>query len=67
MKKLIEICVEIKKTTQGAVLVDDGDDEKWIPRSLIEHDDALCWTDDAIGEIIEIEIPEWFAEKEGFI
>lgn len=37
-----------------------GEDQWWVPKSLIESTD--CYR---IGEEGYVEVPEWFAEKEG--
>jgi hypothetical protein len=59
----IELSVEIKRTTEMAVLVDDGDSDLWIPRSLIEED----LEDAETGDIVVITVPAWFAEREGLV
>lgn len=58
MGNTVEIAVEIKHVTDRAVLVFDGDNEFWVPRSLIEDFDP---NDNVIN------VQEWFAEKEGMI
>ena len=60
----VEISVEYRHQTKKAILVSDGDDEVWIPKSLISD-----WSDDdpEQGDVIVISIPEWFATKEGLV
>jgi hypothetical protein len=49
--------VEIRKLTEEAALVYDGDKEVWIPLSLIlDHEDEL-----EEGVELKIEVPEWKA------
>jgi hypothetical protein len=52
--------VTIKKETELAILVetDDGD-EHWIPKSVVDGLDL------SEGDSGEIEVQDWFAEKEG--
>lgn len=53
--------VEVKKVTEKACLIDTGDEEIWIPLSVIEEN----------GEEIEegysgpLYIAKWFCDKEG--
>jgi hypothetical protein len=66
MTKLVEIAIEYRSQTDRAVQFQTGFGEKWIPKSLIED-----WDHDAeLSDLVEletIEIPEWFAVKEGII
>ena len=58
----IEICLEIKKETEKAFLVTDGDVEEWLPKSQIELDQ-----NGGEGDTVIITMPEWMAEKKEFI
>jgi len=58
----VEITVDIIRRSKGAVYVDDGDVQDWIPRSLIEEE---IEDDEVFG--VEISIPEWVAIEKGFI
>lgn len=50
--------------TELAVLFDCGDEEPvWIPRSVLEND----WYSDPGCGPGEVEIPLWFAEKNGLV
>lgn len=51
---------KIKRATDLAVLAEIGGSEYWIPRSVIEDGDDL---DE--GDFGEINVAEWFAQKEG--
>ena len=57
-----EISYEYVHQTDEAVLISDGDDEYWIPKSCIENINDV---DLKLGETINIE--EWFAIKIGLI
>ena len=62
----VELSVEYLHHTEKAVLVKDGDNEIWIPKSLIS-DDAPDFDDLERHEAVEIPVAEWFAEEEGLI
>lgn len=59
-----EVAVEFVHQTDSAVLVKDGDSKVWIPKSLIEEE-----VDEALeeGNMVELSVKEWFAEKQGMI
>ena len=48
--------------TDRAVLFNDGTRQEWIPISQIEDPDRF-----AIGETIDLLLPEWLAKEKGFI
>jgi len=50
---------EITRATDAAVLVDLGDREVWIPRSVCLEGDALD-----VGDT-DLIVADWFIEKEG--
>lgn len=52
---------EITRTTNAAVLVDFGDREVWIPRSVCLEGDALEEGD------TDLNVADWFLEKEGLL
>jgi len=58
----VELDVEVITETESAMLVIiDGDEETWIPKSMIKE------TDERKGVITSIFIPEWWALEKGFI
>ncbi len=62
----VKVDVEIKRNrpNEDAVLVSDGDQDVWIPRSQIkdQEDDDL-----EEGEDTSIWIPEWLAINKGLV
>lgn len=54
MKNPVEIFVEIKRSTEMAVLVSDGVNEFWLPKSQIEIEHRK-------DRHAEITLPEWLA------
>jgi len=60
----ITVSVEFITHTAGAVLVKDGDEEAWIPKSKIENDED-DWDSLKLGDILDLDIPEWLAEDKG--
>jgi hypothetical protein len=61
----VEISVEVVATTPNAVLVNDGDNEVWIPNSQI-HDDSEIFVGSAYVKGW-LRIPEWLATKKGLV
>jgi len=56
--------VVIVAITDRAVLINDGTSETWVPKSLIDEDDV----DDLVqGSYQEINVQDWFLEKEGIL
>lgn len=53
----------VVKETSAAILLETDDGKTWIPKIMVV-DPADTWEE---GEEVEIEVPEWFAEKEGLI
>ena len=51
--RLVDIAAELRHETLKAYLIFDGDQEVWVPKSLVEHNE-----DD--GTFI---MPEWLAKK----
>ena len=69
----VEVCVELLRQTDLAILVNDGDRDVWIPKSVIK-DPPITYLEDIIQRAAlrappseNITIPEWFAIKEEFI
>jgi hypothetical protein len=58
------ISVEVKTETEQALCVDHGlGSDTWVPKSQV-----MDYSDDyKIGDVIEIEIPEWLALKKGML
>lgn len=63
-KEYVEISCEVRIKTDKAILINDGANEAWIPRSQIEDPDP---EDMQIGETIILLIPEWIAKEKGLI
>lgn len=61
-QELIELSLDLVKKSDGALLVSDGDNEAWLPKSLIEYDE-----EPERGRSIDIELPEWLAIEKGLI
>ena len=70
----IEVCVDLIRQTDLAILCNDGDREVWIPKSIIK-DPPVMYLEESIQSAYlsgkrpsaTITIMEWFAIKEGFI
>jgi hypothetical protein len=60
MAEAVEVCGEIIKETDDAVLFTDGDIEVWIPKSVIEERQGP-------DEDVELELPEWFAIRNDLV
>lgn len=58
--KHVEIDVETKYETDAAVLFNDGDEDFWIPKSVMEN-----WSD--IGDVGTATVEEWFAIKKELV
>lgn len=58
---LIEIAVDVVAETQKAMLVNDGKQDVWIPRSQIKD---YC---EEKGKVTSIFITEWLATEKGLI
>lgn len=57
-----EFSVKLVHETEEAVLIDDGDNEIWLPKSQL--DDFDSWTYEK-GDKITIYLADWLAEKRG--
>lgn len=58
-----EVYVEVEKETDKAILVNDGEDTYWIPKSQIDEESEVHHEGDE-GLLV---IPEWLAEDKGMI
>lgn len=58
---LVEISCEKKAETEAALLINDGTEEVWIPKSQIEE------IEDEDKEVMTIYIPEWLATENNLI
>lgn len=58
----------MKATTESALLLSDGTNEGWCPRSLLEdHEDADITRDADKGDEGTAFIPQWKAEELEFV
>jgi hypothetical protein len=60
-KATVEFYAEIKFETQAALLLSDGDNEFWIPKSQIVEKEKVK------GHDYRFEIPEWLAREKEII
>ena len=56
-----EMTVDVRHETDMAFLVFDGDDEIWIPKSMIVESDEIAPGDNTVI----ISVTGWWAEKQG--
>ena len=59
--EIVEIIGTVKAITDAAILVDDGDNDIWLPLSQIKIDKGEYMK----GDDLVIEIPEWLAFEKG--
>ena len=59
----ITLDLEIRRETELAILVTDGEKTAWLAKKLIGYDDREIGT----GNTTEIILPEWLAEEKGLI
>jgi len=59
--EFVVLDVETVTETDMAVLFNDGDQEFWVPKSLIDGE----WPD--AGDTGSVMVQEWFAVKEGLV
>ena len=62
MEEWVELLLEIKAETGKALLVSDGGQNVWLPKSQIEYTEQ-----GGKGDEIVFEIPEWLALEKGLI
>lgn len=58
----VEITAEVKRETDDAFLLSDGDTKEWFPKSELDHS-----PDPQVGDVIAFEMPEWLAIEKGFV
>lgn len=58
----VELTLQKEAETEKAILVSDGINKGWIPKSQLEDD-----LEDLAGGFIQIIIPEWLAIDKGFV
>ena len=64
--KFITVSVEFEHQTAKALLINDGDESCWIPKSVIE--DGFDFNKDyQKEEILHLKLPEWIAKKNNLI
>ncbi len=61
-EETVEICMEVFRETDNAVLLSDGGEPVWLPKSLIEGDAGY-----ECGDTCDIIMPIWLAEKNGLV
>ncbi|MBT7630983.1 MAG: hypothetical protein HN597_14960 [Desulfobacula sp.] len=61
-QKKVDIYLEIKRETDKAFLVTDGESSQWLPKSQIK----ITRQGDP-GETVLFTIPEWLAIERGFV
>lgn len=61
MSEPVDFCGEIIAETENAILVGDGENNVWIPRSLIIEQNHVREND------YEFLIPEWLAIDRGIV
>ena len=52
--------------SKRALLCTHENEDAWIPLSMI-HNDSEIWSIDQLGETGVLAIPEWLAEKKGWL
>lgn len=67
MTEYEEIDLEVIHPTQDAILLSDGEGEKWIPWSTVKPDHSMRWYDYKKGSSHTFEIATWKLEDVGFI
>ena len=63
MTEIIEIACTVDWETDKALLINDGTQKEWLPRSLLEDHTE----DKKTGKITSVWVPYWWAKKNGFI
>lgn len=59
--ELVEVFGVIKKDRENAILLDDGEYQAWLPKSLIEIDD------DDSEDVVTVTLPEWLAIEKDLV
>jgi len=58
-----ELFCSVKGQTENALLVNDGDRDVWVPKSLMTTDQRAEIEYMNAGDSFELSIPEWFADQ----
>jgi len=66
MPKMVQVDVQVKAVTDAALLVTDGTDETWVPRSQV-GDGGTVTAEAERGDEGTIEIPKWLALRGNFV
>jgi len=67
MTKPVELCLEIERETDAALLLTDGTKEsQWVPKSQLDCENYKI-NDLTAGDTEVFWMPEWLATKKGFI
>jgi len=61
-----EVEVEVLIVKEGALYVTDGDNEGWVPKSLID-DDGDITAESSVGDEGTLILPQWKAEELEFV
>lgn len=59
----VEFCGEIKRETDKAFMVFDGQNEIWMPKSMIQSKRQIGYN----RSDFVFEIPEWLAKEKGIV
>ena len=66
-KKYMLVKFIFKAASSKAIMVEDGENQMWIPRSQIKDGDEIWATTHVEGREYEFEISEWIAKQKGLI
>lgn len=57
-----EVTCDIIHETEKAYLIDDGDKQVWVPKSMVDHNDYAVES-----KAVTMSIATWIAEEQGLI
>lgn len=60
--KSIEMTADFVRETEKAILISDGDNKIWLPKSQIDYE-----LDEFKGVVYLIDVPEWLAVDKGLV
>lgn len=63
MSNRFEFFCSVKAQTDMALLVNDGDRDIWVPKSLIDPDQRAELMEMDAGDSFELSVPEWWADQ----
>jgi len=63
---VLESC-EYRHQTGLAIKVEFQEEEIWIPKSLVQNFEDYEYDELEVGELMDIEVPEGWAKKNGYI